>query len=100
MRGLRASGLRHPNSKNRGKPLTTVKFGLIAPKTVLVVAPELDRFAPVADVRREVAAARSVYRMLGSENALELRTPRDFNRFPRELQEEIFDYLAEAAARG
>jgi pimeloyl-ACP methyl ester carboxylesterase len=75
-------------------------LALVAPRAVLVVAPELDRFAPVADVRQEVAAARSVYRMLGREDALELRTPRDFNRFPRELQDEVFDYLAKAATRG
>ena len=51
----------------------------------------------MADVRQEVAAARHVYQALGSESALELRTPRDFNRFHRELQVEVFDYLAQAA---
>lgn len=72
-------------------------LALVAPRAVLVVAPELDRFAPVADVRRAVAAARGAYRLLDRENALDLRTPRDFNRFPRPLQEEVFDYLAQVA---
>ena len=72
-------------------------LALAAPKKILVVSAEYDRFAPVADVRQEVAAARHVYQALGSESALELRTPRDFNRFHRELQVEVFDYLAQAA---
>lgn len=72
-------------------------LALAAPKPVLVVAPELDRYAPVADVRQEVDAARRVYRLLGREGALELWTPRDFNRFPRKLQEQVFDYIANAA---
>ncbi len=72
-------------------------LALIAPRPVLVVAPEFDRFAPVEDVRRVVSASRTVYRMWGREPALVLRTPRDFNRFPRRLQEEVFDYLASIA---
>jgi hypothetical protein len=44
-------------------------------------------------VRREVEASRAVYRLLGAETALELRTPLDFARLPRQRQEEIFDWL-------
>lgn len=72
-------------------------LALIAPRPVLVVAPEFDRYAPVEDVRRVVVASRAVYRRLGQELALELRTPRDFNRFPHQLQEEVFAYLAALA---
>jgi hypothetical protein len=72
-------------------------LALAAPKPILVVAPELDRFAPVDDVRIEVAEARKAYRLLGREAALELRTPRDFNRFAVKLQAEVVEYLAQAA---
>jgi len=72
-------------------------LALAAPKRVLVVAPELDRYARVADVRREVEAARGAYRQAGREGALELWTPPDFNRFPRRLQEKVFGYLEERA---
>jgi hypothetical protein len=58
-------------------------LALAAPKRVLIVAPEFDRCAPVDDVRAEVEEGRKVYRALGGEDALELRTPTDFNRFPR-----------------
>ena len=70
-------------------------LALIAPRDVLVVAPELDRYAPVEKVRAEVEAAAEVFRLLDAESALELRTPHDFNRFPRPLQREVFDYLEE-----
>jgi dienelactone hydrolase len=65
-----------------------------APKPVLLVAPELDRYAPVEDVRREVDAARKIYRLLRREEALRLDTPLDFNRFKRQSQEQVFDWLA------
>jgi hypothetical protein len=61
---------------------------------VLVVAPTRDRYAPVEDVRRVVEASRGVYKLLGRENALELETPVDINRFSRKTQERVFDWLA------
>ena len=66
----------------------------IAPRPVLVWAPTLDRYNPVADVGRAVAAARKAYQKLGSETALQLETPLDFNRFPASSQERVFDWLA------
>ncbi len=69
-------------------------LALVAPRPVLVVAPTLDRYARVADVTREVEAARRVYRLLGREEALEFDAPEDFNRFPARLQEKVFDWLA------
>jgi pimeloyl-ACP methyl ester carboxylesterase len=68
-------------------------LALAAPKPILVVAPELDRYNPVDGIRRQVDAASRIYRLHGIPEALELRTPRDFNRFPRTLQDEVFDAL-------
>jgi pimeloyl-ACP methyl ester carboxylesterase len=72
-------------------------LALIAPRPVLVVAPMLDRYARVDDVRREVEAARRTYERLGRSNALRLETPLDFNRFTTLRQEEVFDWLSGAA---
>jgi dienelactone hydrolase len=69
-------------------------LALIAPKPVLLVAPELDRYARVADVRREVEGSGKVYELLGHPEALQFETPLDINRFPRRLQERAFDWLA------
>ena len=66
----------------------------VAPRAVLVVAPALDRYARVEDVRSEVDQARHIYERLGQPNALRLETPLEFSRFPRPLQEQVFDWLA------
>ena len=72
-------------------------LALIAPRPALVVAPTLDRYARVDDVRREVEAARLAYERRGQSNMLRLETPLDFNRFPRVRQEEVFDWLRSTA---
>ena len=72
---------------------------VIAPRPVMVVAPTLDRYARIADVRRGIEASRKVYRLLGRHEALQFDTPLDFNRFPRKLQESVFDWLARSARR-
>jgi dienelactone hydrolase len=70
-------------------------LALVAPKPALIVAPTLDRYAPVDDVRRGVEASRGIYRLLGHDSALVLETPVDFNRFSRKTQERVFDWLAQ-----
>lgn len=70
-------------------------LALAAPKRVLLVAPSLDRYAPIERVRIGVEHARKIYRLLGRQDALELRSPEDFNRFPIALQEEVIAWLAE-----
>ena len=69
-------------------------LALIAPKPVLLVAPELDRYARVADVRREVEGSKKAYELLGHPEALQFETPMDINRFSRRQQERAFDWLA------
>jgi pimeloyl-ACP methyl ester carboxylesterase len=69
-------------------------LALAAPRRVMVVAPTLDRYAHVEDVRQQVEGARRVYRMLGREEALELDTPGDFNRFSPKTQARVYDWLA------
>jgi pimeloyl-ACP methyl ester carboxylesterase len=72
-------------------------LGVIAPRPVLIIAPTLDRYNPVDDVRRAVEQSRKVYSLLGHQDALELETPRDFNRFPPQTQEEVFGWLVQVA---
>ncbi|MGH9445363.1 MAG: alpha/beta fold hydrolase, partial [Terriglobia bacterium] len=69
-------------------------LALVAPKPVLLVAPELDRYARVADVKREVEGPKKVYELLGHAEALQFETPTDINRFPRSMQERVFDWIA------
>jgi hypothetical protein len=72
-------------------------LALIAPTPVLLVAPTLDRYARIADVRREVETSQKVYDLLGHTDALQFETPEDINRFPHGTQEHAFDWLAARA---
>jgi pimeloyl-ACP methyl ester carboxylesterase len=69
-------------------------LALIAPRPVLLVAPQLDGYAVMDNVRREVEGARRIYRILGHEDALRLDTPLDFNRFKAERQKEVLEWIA------
>jgi pimeloyl-ACP methyl ester carboxylesterase len=60
-------------------------LALAAPRPVLLIAPTLDRYARIADVRAEVAAVPGVT----------LETPLDVNRFGRKFQSRVLDWLAE-----
>jgi len=68
-------------------------LALVAPRPALIVAPTLDRYARVEDVRREVEEVRHVYEHYGHADALKLITPAEFNRFSGSIREEVFDWL-------
>ncbi len=57
-------------------------IGLIAPRPLLVVQPQLDRDANPGDVRTAVGEARGVYALYGAPKKLELNEPWDYNRLP------------------
>jgi dienelactone hydrolase len=56
----------------------------IAPRPALVVAPALDRYAPVQDVRRAAAGQH-----------VRIETPVDFNRLPQSTLQRVCDWLAD-----
>ncbi len=60
----------------------------VAPRPVLVIAPTLDRYAPVKAVTATVESARR-----GGAN-ITLLTPEDFNRFTPERRKELVEWLA------
>ncbi len=62
-------------------------LALSAPRPVLLIAPTLDRYARVADVRAEVSHVPGVT----------LETPVDFNRFGVKFQARVAEWLATAA---
>ena len=66
----------------------------IAPRSLLVVAPILDRDACFADVKTCVDEVNKVYRLLGKENNLNFSGPKDYNHFHENRQQEVLDWLA------
>ncbi len=71
----------------------------IAPRPVFSVAPTMDRYYPVADVRKLADAVQPLYRLLGGTGRLEVVTPKEFSRFPNEIQKLAYDWLALKAGR-
>jgi pimeloyl-ACP methyl ester carboxylesterase len=70
----------------------------VAPKPAYIVAPTLDRYSPVADVRTAVAESRKVYGMFGKESSLTLDTPVNFCNFPgTEAETRMYDWLSKQA---
>jgi len=57
-------------------------LGMIAPRPVLVVEPQLDRDATPADVEAAVAQAKRVYSLYGAGDKLAIDEPWDYNRLP------------------
>jgi pimeloyl-ACP methyl ester carboxylesterase len=68
-------------------------LGLIAPRAALVVQPQLDRDANVADVRAAVERARKVYAAQGAADRLGLHEPWDYNRLPEVTQDWIVQWM-------
>ena len=68
----------------------------IAPRPVLAVAPTMDRYYLVEDVRQIAAAVEPVYRMLGRDRGIEVLSPKEFSRFPNEIQKLAYDWIVRA----
>ncbi|GMW02502.1 MAG: hypothetical protein AMXMBFR84_36380 [Candidatus Hydrogenedentota bacterium] len=70
-----------------------VILAMAAPRPVLVVAPTLDRDTVPTDISEAVEAARTVFRLLGYEDRLELQSPEYYNSFDPAMQALVTDWL-------
>jgi pimeloyl-ACP methyl ester carboxylesterase len=68
-------------------------IGLIAPRPVLVVQPQLDREATSADVAAAVEQARRVYSLYGASAKLGLDSPNDIARLPTATQDRAIQWM-------
>jgi len=71
----------------------------VAPRPLLIVAPELDRDAHFPDVKAAVSRAGTVYRLYQAGKALGFSGPKDYNRFSGARQQEVLEWLAAQIAR-
>jgi dienelactone hydrolase len=65
----------------------------IAPRSVLIVQPTLDRDATPADVRTAVERARAAYTAAGAASRLALDEPVDYQRLPAATQSRAIEWL-------
>jgi dienelactone hydrolase len=68
-------------------------LGMIAPRPILVVQPQLDRDATPDDVSAAVNEARRIYSLYGAGNKLEFDDPWDYNRLPNAIQDKIVQWM-------
>ncbi len=68
-------------------------LGMIAPRPVLVVEPQLDRDATPADVESAVKQAKQVYSLYGAGDKLAIQEPWDYNRLPNNMLDEAVKWM-------
>jgi dienelactone hydrolase len=66
----------------------------IAPRPVLVIAPEFDKDAHLQDIRTTVNEAEQVYKLFGKSDNIRLHVPWDINRFSPEMREKMYEWLS------
>ncbi|MEX2231957.1 MAG: alpha/beta fold hydrolase [Cyclobacteriaceae bacterium] len=65
----------------------------IAPRQVLVIAPQTDKDANLQDVKNSVEKARAIYSLYGAADNIELFAPDDYNRFSPAMREKTYEWL-------
>lgn len=72
----------------------------IAPRPLLIIAPELDRHANVEKVNQSVEALRSVYSLLQAHDKIRYATPREFNQLTASQEMALVSWLNKMAGSG
>jgi pimeloyl-ACP methyl ester carboxylesterase len=65
----------------------------IAPRPLLVIAPKLDKDAPVQDVQHCADQARQVYSLHDAEEMVQVFSPDDYNRLSDQMLEKTYRWL-------
>ena len=71
---------------------------MIAPRPVVVYAPQIDTQATVRDVRECVAEAGKAYELFVAQDRLQFTALDDYNRFSPETQQKVYARLRELMA--
>ena len=71
----------------------------LAPRPLLVIAPELDRHANPDKVKESIQEASSVYALFKATHNLQSKTPHEFNGFNASQQKELVNWLLELSTR-
>ena len=68
-------------------------LGMIAPRPVLIVQPQLDRDAMPADVKSAVNQAKQVYSLYNAGDKMSILEPWDYNRLPNNTLDETVKWM-------
>lgn len=73
-------------------------LALIAPRPLLVIAPEYDHETPPKEVEITVEKANDIYRLYGEQKKIELFVPPEYNRFTESMRQKTYEWLEAKAA--
>lgn len=65
----------------------------LAPRPLLIIAPNWDQFANTKDIKQCVSQANNVYDFFNTKIDIELYVPDDYNRFSSEMQDQEVEWL-------
>ncbi|MGC9353105.1 MAG: alpha/beta fold hydrolase [Mariniphaga sp.] len=68
-------------------------LAVIAPRPLLVIAPEFDKDAHIQDVKNCVEQVGNIYNLFSKPENIHLGIPKDINRFSPEMRETMYDWL-------
>ncbi len=66
----------------------------IAPRPILIIAPEFDKDAHLQDIKTAVNEAEQVYTLFEKPENIQLQIPWDINRFSPEMRETMYEWLS------
>lgn len=67
----------------------------IAPRPLLIIAPEVDTDANIDDVKNCVNQAKKVFELYKAEDNIELWSPHDYNRFSDQMRQKTYNWASE-----
>jgi pimeloyl-ACP methyl ester carboxylesterase len=66
----------------------------IAPRPILIMAPEFDKDAHLQDIKTTIKEAEQVYTLFKKPENIQLQVPWDINRFSPEMRETMYEWLS------
>ena len=70
----------------------------IAPRPLLVIAPQLDRHANLEKVNQSLTEIRSVYSLFNAQKNIQYKTPREFNKLTPAQESDLANWFEKVAA--
>lgn len=65
----------------------------IAPRPLMVIAPELDRHSNLEAVKQTMSSVSEIYSRYGQKENIQFKTPLEINRLTNEMREEIIQFF-------
>jgi hypothetical protein len=72
----------------------TEVIAAIAPRPLLVIAPQLDRHADLPAVSNSMQAVKNIYELYKAGDKLQFKTPREINRMTLEMNTEVAEFFS------